>query len=104
MGSSERDHAHGDDQTWCSAEYEVFLVSVIMPMVMMAVCAYGFELWWGGAAVGGLAAFDLELDGGVADVELVAQGLVEAFEDAAAIGYRHVGYSDVAGEGDGAGA
>ena len=34
----------------------------------------GFGLRRGGAAVGGLAADDLELDGGVGDVEAVAQG------------------------------
>ena len=47
-----------------------------MAVVVMVVVvgAYGFEFGGGGAAVGGLAAGDLELDGGVGDVEAVAQG------------------------------
>ena len=53
--------------------------------VVMVVGAYGFERGRGGAAVGGLAAADLELDGGVGDVELVAQGVVDALEDGAAV-------------------
>ena len=71
---------------------------------MVVVVAGWFEVGWGGAAVGGFAAGGFELDGGVGDVELVAEGLVEAFEDAATVGHGHVSDGDVAGEGVGAGA
>ena len=58
---------------------------MVVTMMMMVVGAYGFEFGWGGAAVGGLAAGDFELDGGVGDVEAVAEGVVDALEDAAAV-------------------
>ncbi len=38
------------------------------------------------------------------DVEAVAQGAVDVFEDIAALGHGHLGDGDVAGEGVGAGA
>ena len=52
----------------------------------------------GGAAVGGLAAADFELDGGVGDVEAVAQGAVDGVEDGGAFGERHLRDGNVAGE------
>jgi hypothetical protein len=44
-------------------------------LVVMVVIVGGdrFEWGWGGAAVGSFAAADLELDGGVVDVEAVAE-------------------------------
>ena len=48
--------------------------------------------------MGGLAAADLELDGGVGDVEAVAQGTVNGVEDRGALGDGHLGDGDVAGE------
>ena len=67
-------------------------------VVMMAVAGDGLDRRGRGAAVGGLAAGDLELQRGVVDVEAVAQGLVEALEDGAAVRHRHLGDGDVAGE------
>ena len=58
----------------------------------------------GGAAVGGFAAADLELDGGVGDVEAVAQGAVDGVQDAGALRERHLRDGDVAGERVGGGA
>jgi len=49
------------------------------------------------------AAGVLELDGGVADVEVVAEDVVELEEDTGALGGRYVGDGDVAGEGGGVG-
>ena len=72
--------------------------------VVMVVVGVGFERGRGGAAVGGLAAADLELDGGVGDVEAVAQGAVDGVENAGALGDGHLGDGDVAGEGVGGGA
>lgn len=80
------------------------LVRVRVAVVMVVVGTYGFESWWCGAAVGGLATGGLELDGCVSDVETVAEGVVDAFEDCSAVGHRYVGDSDVAGEGVRAGA
>ena len=54
-------------------------------MVVVVVGAYGFQIGWGAAAVGGFAASDLELDGGVGDVETVAEGAVDACKDLAAL-------------------
>ena len=59
----------------------------------------GFGPRRGGAAVGGLAADDLELDGGVGDVEAVAQGGVDGVEDGGGAGDGHLADGDVAGEG-----
>ena len=67
-------------------------------VVMMVVGAYGFQLGWCAAAVGGLAAGGFELDGSVGDLEAVAQGAVDAVEDGAALGHGHLGDGDVAGE------
>ena len=75
-----------------------------MFVVMVAVGSDDGEIGRGGAAVGGLAACGFELDGGVGDVEAVAEGGVHAFEDAGTVGYGHVVDGDVAGEGVGAGA
>ncbi len=74
------------------------LMAVGMAVVVVGVAGDCFDLWWGGAAVGGLAARGLELDGGVVDVEAVAEGGVDAFEDRAAVGDGHLGDGDVAGE------
>ena len=52
-----------------------------MGVRVAAVGVGGFGLRWGGAAVGGLAADDFELYGGVGDVESVAQGAVDGIED-----------------------
>ncbi len=73
-------------------------------VVMVAVGADGFEFGWGAAAVGGLAAGGLELDGGVGDLEAIAEGAVDAVEDGAALGHGHLGDGDVAGQGVRAGA
>ena len=70
--------------------------------MVMGVAGDFFELGRGGAAVGGLAAGGLELDGGVVDVEAIAEGAVDAFQDVAAVRERHLGDGDVAGEGVGA--
>jgi len=67
-------------------------------MSVMIVGADGFQLRRGGAAVGGLAAGDLKLDGGVGDVEAVAQSALDVGEDATAFRHRHLGDGDVAGE------
>src|SRR5579863_1848937 len=56
------------------------------------------------AAFGNGAVFVFELDGGVADVEMRLEDMVEVFEDAGALGGRDVGNGDVAGEGAGLGA
>ena len=64
----------------------------------MVVGSDGFEERRGGAAVGGLAALDFELDGGVGDVESISQGAVDGVEDAGALGDGHLGDGDVAGE------
>lgn len=77
---------------------------VAVGVAVVVVRAGGFQFGWGGAAVGGFAAGGFELDGGVGDVELVAEGLIEAFEDATAVGHGHVADGDVAGEGVRAGA
>jgi hypothetical protein len=73
-------------------------------VAVVVVGAYGFERGWGGAAVGGFASADLELDGGVGDVEAVAEGAVDGVEDAGAVGDGHLRDEDVAGEGVGGGA
>ncbi len=52
--------------------------------VVMVVGTHGFEWGWSGASVGGLAATDFELDGGMGDVEAVAQGAVNRVKDAGA--------------------
>lgn len=79
-------------------------MAVVVVVMMVAVGSDGGEIGWSGAAVGGLAAGGLELDGGVGDVELVAEGAIDGFEDVAAVGHRHVGDGDVAGKGVGVGA
>ena len=66
-------------------------------MVVRAADGFGFRR--GGAAVGGLAADDLKLDGGVGDVEAVAQGRVDGIEDGSGAGDGHFGDGDMAGEG-----
>jgi len=71
-------------------------------VAVVAVRADGFEFGWSATAVGGFAAGDFELDGGVGDVEAVAQRVVDAGEDVAALGHGHLGDGDVAGEGVGA--
>lgn len=54
------------------------LVRVVVAVVVMCVGAYGFQIGWGAAAVSGFAACDFELDGGVGDVEAVAEGAVDS--------------------------
>ena len=76
----------------------VMAVMVVM-VVMVVVGADGFQFGWGAAAVGGLAAGGFELDGGVGDLEAVAEGAVDAVEDPAALGHGHLGDGDVAGKG-----
>ena len=49
--------------------------------------------------MGGFAACGLELNGGVGDVKAFAERAVDAFENAAALGRRHLRYGDMAGEG-----
>ena len=73
-----------------------------MAVVMVAVCTCGLEFGGSAAAVGGLAAGGFELDGGVGDLEAVAERAVDAVEDGAALRHRHLGDGDVAGEGVGA--
>ena len=67
--------------------------------MVVGVGAYGFQFRWGAAAVGGFAAGDFELDGGVGDVEAVVEGAFDGGEDFAALGHGHLGDGDVAGEG-----
>ncbi len=70
-----------------------------MAVVMMVIVrAYGFEFGWGATAVGGFAAGDFELDGGVADVEPVAESAVNSSEYVTALGHGHLGDGDVAGQ------
>jgi len=76
-------------------------VVVAVVMVVVVVGTYGFQFGWGAAAVSGLAAGGFELDGGVGDLEAVAEGAVDAAEDGAALGHGHLGDGDVAGEGVG---
>ena len=59
----------------------VVIVTVVMVM-MMAMRTYSFEWRWGAAAVGGDTFSVFKLDGGVGDVKAVAQGAVDALEDA----------------------
>ena len=73
-------------------------MGVGMAVVMVVVGADGFEQGWSGAAVGGFAAADLELDGGVGDMEAVVQGALDAVQYGAALGHGHLGDGDVAGE------
>ena len=83
---------------YLSVKSVVALSDLVGVAVVVVGAADGFE--WGrcGAAVGGLAAADLELDGGVGDVEAVAQGTVNGVEDRGALGDGHLGDGDVAGE------
>ena len=64
----------------------------------MVVGTYGFEFGWGAAAVGGLAAGGFELDGGMGDLEAVAESAVDAVEDGTALRHGHLGDGDVACE------
>ena len=50
-------------------------------MVMMDVVGGFVGVGWGGAAVGGLAFADLELNRRVGDVESLAHGAVDGVED-----------------------
>ena len=79
-------------------------VGVGVAVVMVAVGADGFGTRWGGAAVGGFAAADLELDSGVGDVEAVAQGTVDGVQNGGAFREGHLRDEDVAGERVGRGA
>ena len=72
--------------------------------MVVGVGGAGFPRGGGGAAVGGFAAADLELDGGVGDVEAVPEGAVDGVQDAGALGEGHLRDEDVAGEGVGGGA
>ena len=74
------------------------LVAVGVAMVAVIVGGDGFEGGRSGAAVGGLAPANLKLDGGVGDVEALAQGTVDGVEDAAALGEGHLRDGDVAGQ------
>ena len=70
-----------------------------VPVVMVVGVFRGvLERRRGGAAVGGLTTADLELDGGVGDAESLAQGAVDGVENTGALGERHLGDEDVAGE------
>src|SRR6266849_57128 len=71
---------------------------VAVPMVV-PVRADSLQLRRHAAAVSGFAAGGFKLNGCVGDVEAVAEGAVEAFENAAALGHRHLRDGDVAGEG-----
>ena len=48
--------------------------------------------------MGGLAVGDFELDGGVSDLEAIAQGTFDIRQNIAALGHGHFGDGDVAGE------
>ena len=63
-------------------------VAVVVPMV--AVGTYGFEFRWSGAAVGRLAARDLELDCRVMNMTVLTKPLVERLKDHARTGQRHL--------------
>ena len=92
-------NAHCRDEWGTRARFNCRTVSVgVGVAVVVFVGGDGFERGWGGAAVGGLAAANLKLDGGVGDVEAVAQGAVDGVEDAAALGERHLRDGDVAGQ------
>ena len=71
---------------------------VVMPM-MVIVDPNSLQLRRRAAAVGGLAACGFKLNGRVGDVEAVAKGAVDAFENAAALRHWHLRDGDVAGEG-----
>ena len=75
-------------------------MAVAMPVMMMVVVvgADRFERWGRGAAMGGLAAADFELDCRVRDVEPVSQRTVDGVEDRGAFGDGHLGDSDMAGK------
>src|ERR1700731_3900857 len=74
------------------------MAAVVMPM-MVIVRSNCFQLRGGAAAVGGLAACGFKLNGCVGDVKTLAEGAVDAVENAAAFGHRHLRDGDVAGEG-----
>src|SRR5260370_5454503 len=69
-----------------------------MPMVM-PVRATRLEFGRRAAAVGGLAACGFKLNRCVGDVKAIAEGAVEAFENAAALRHRHLCDGDMTGEG-----
>ena len=79
-------------------EFATLVGVAVAVMVMMVMGADGFEFGWGAAAVGGLAAGGFELNGGVGDLEAIAEGTVDAIEDGAALRHGHLGNGDVAGE------
>lgn len=69
-----------------------------VPMVMVCMGADCLEIRGSAAAVGGLAADGLTLNGGVVDVKAICQGAFDTVKDAAALGQEHLVDSDVAGE------
>lgn len=65
--------------------------------VAVVVCGHRLHFRRGAAAVSGFAAGRLKLDGGVLDMEAIAQGAVEPIQYAAALRHRHFGNRDMTG-------
>jgi hypothetical protein len=74
------------------------LVGVAVVVATMSVRTNGLGLRRRGATMGGLAAGNFELDGGVSDLEALTQGALDIGQDIAALGHRHFGDGNVAGE------
>ena len=72
-------------------------MGVVVPMTM-PVCPDFFGLRRSGTTMGGFAVRDFELDGGVGDLESVAQRALDIRQNITALGHRHFGDGDVAGE------
>ncbi len=68
-------------------------------VMVVSVCADGLPFGWCAAAVCGLAADGLELDGCVVDVKAVGEGALHAVADALALGHEHLVDGDVTGKG-----
>src|SRR5258705_3810557 len=71
---------------------------MVMPM-MVCLRPNRLQLGRRATAVGGFAACGFKLNCCVGDVKTIAQGAVDAVENAAALRHGHLGYGDVAGEG-----
>ncbi len=70
-----------------------------VPVMMRVSCAASHLLRRSDAALERFAADVLELDGGVADLELLAENSLRLDENAGALRRRNVGDRDVAGQG-----
>ena len=70
---------------------------MVMPM-MVAVYPDHLKLRRSGAAMRRLTAGRFKLNSRVSDVEALTQGTVDTNQNVAALGHRHLGDGDVAGE------